>query len=402
MTDIQLNPGSSGIILAQGRVGRLGRGWIILAIVVAALATCGALLMLALGPSFTIPEDSVAIVSVQPRALNTVFSAEERARLPKTWQQAIAENGRWPVLLGAVRHGSSWEAYALVPRWISAGDSRTQTKGLVRWIGDIPNQGTSVRYTDQWRWRHKVGKATLLAWINLRALFNGAVPSDELTPDGTFLLAWDGKVLKTTVPFSLADQTMELKQADISLNLAKGSTDQNPAIRTFLERLPLGDQTLKELDPQPDQANLWLKEGVPTAVSIRYGSALSPEKASAVLGALGLAEQKRLTLPDGTLAFERVLLPPENIQFSHDYSRYDGGTIHLEETEASLSWPLNASPQTGASPEPCHPGTPWARFSAQTLVSIAKGMELPALPQTLLHPLQLVSDRGRLVLCQER
>ena len=402
MTDIQLNPGSSSIILAQGRVARLGRGWIILAVVVAVLAALGALLMFALGPAFPIPDGSVAIVSVQPRALNTVFSAEERARLPKTWQQAIAQNGRWPVLLGAVRDGSSWEAYALVPRWISNGGSPTQTKGLVRWIGDIPSQGTSVRYTDQWRWRHKVGKATLLAWINLRSLFNGAVPTDELTPDGTFLLAWDGKVLKTTIPFSLTDQTMDLKQADISLNLAKDTSGQDAAVRTFLERLPIGDQTLKELDPRPDQANLWLNEGVPTAVSIRYGAPLNQEQASAVLGALGLAEQKRVTLPDGTLAFERVLLAPENIQFPNNYTRYDGGMVHLEETEASLRWPVNTSPQTSNSPTPCHPGTPWARFSTQTLVSIIKSMELPALPQTLLHPLQLVSDRGRLVLCQER
>lgn len=402
MSEIQINPPSSSLILAQGRVGRFSRGWLFLAIAVGILAALGALLMFALGPSFPIPEGTVAIFSVQPNIMNTVLADEEKKALPQPWQEAIKKNGRWPVLLGVVRRDGLWEAYALTPRWTSAGNLPTQTKWLVRWIGASPKTGSTLRYTDQWRWRNKIGKANLLAWINLHALFQDAVPSEELTPDGTFVLSWDGKTVKTTIPFSPGEKTLPLVQADISLNLPKDILGQNPAVRTFLERLPLGDQTLKELDPEPNQVNLWLKDGVTTGVSVKYAAPLGQKEASLVLGALGVANEQRFTLPDGTLALERVPLQEKEVSFGQDYTRYDGGTVHLETKEAFLNWPLTVKMDVTPPAAPCFSGEPWARFSQQTVASIGRSMELPPLPHIILQPMQLFSDRGRLVFCLEK
>ena len=109
--------------------------------------------------------------------------------------------------------------------------------------------------------------------------------------------------------------------------------------------------------------------------------------------------RKAITLPDGTVSFERIepvatsgtSLLGERKDEKGRVANIEGDTFVLHNVSTTGELPLAPS---------CANANPWIRLSEDALAAVSKQIGLDLQPGDL-RPLQLVSDKGYLAACFE-
>ncbi|MCC6563496.1 hypothetical protein IT087_01235, partial [Candidatus Uhrbacteria bacterium] len=194
-----------------------------------------------------------------------------------------------------------------------------------------------------------------------------------------------------------AAPTEPLSDADLSFRLPPG---KESALQGFesLAFLPAPDRMAR----LPELSRVDLQFGEPGEAAwtkLTFKTPLDESQAGVLLGAYGFTVRRPITLPDGTVSFERIepvatsgtsLLGPRR----DEKGRSANITNHIF-TLTSTSTTPEIVPATN-----CANTGAWMRLSAKTVAALARRFGLNVNSE-LVHPIQIVSDKGKMAICFE-
>lgn len=387
---------SDSTILSIGRAPNFRARWfLIVGVAMLILSAVLFSLWLALRPTFSIPSNTVLLVSVSPFVANRALNEEQKQALPALWQRLIQNDSHWPMILGLYRNTSGWHAFGLALRWQTDGLEARETKGLVSLVSDetLPHTERGLRYLDQSAWWRVRSNAAFAFWFDPRVLLSA---DDVLGADvRPFVGYYEQGVVHTDVPLKSSPQE-PLHAADVSLNLPDRSESKMLA-NAILEELSINNLPLYQTDLRPTQINVNHPESKPVHLSFLFKDPITSEQARQILGSLGLTQRNVIQLEDGSLAIEQKLpfTTPESALFGQKTSNIYGAVL-INERELRLG-SADELKQIAA-PTSCSKLEPWARFSStevSRLLPILQGATQP------FSDIQIGSLKGLLTVCFE-
>lgn len=337
--DIQSPPVSP--LLAMGTGPRFNRRWLIG--IGAGLALLLSLIIFTLlcSVSFILPEKTVFLVTVSPTTANRLLTSEQRTTLPIEWQRSLRSESDWPVVFGLTGSRANTRAFVIGPRWAvpKSIDLPTQTRGLIRQIGESPQTSlshsepetnTTFVYREAF-FDHLFSNSSLEGWADASPFFPNSSSSNRI------VFSLDEKQLTLTDTLPALTSNDELKgdnqsssrplQTDLSLHLSALSNLNN--IEGLLGELPLAPlaTTLTALKQIPASLSVNVTSSTLDQVALTFREPLSSTERTALQTTLDQSEKRRvLTLPDGTAAVE-LFVPSSTEEVVPDQTRFDWLTV---------------------------------------------------------------------------
>jgi hypothetical protein len=387
--EIFINANSS-IILAEGHGRSFWFSWKAAALgILIGLVLCFGLLLIALAQNLPIPQGTVFVAFLSSDEAQHLPEPVRRS-LPLDWTAYLDGKSNWPVLFGLYRRDNHWYSFAASPLWhVPKTDKLHVTKaGLITFVADTDIDATWGKSYLGFLERRGAGGPVF--GVDVDGFFNQTL-NDPKT--WTWIRSAQG-MLRSDMPFP-SSHSVSIPAADVSLHLEPG--DGKQALAASIPDLPDADR-LKRLPPMSEVAIRFGDNG-PSLVRLSFEQALSEQDASLLLGAYGFTMRKTITLPDGTLSYERIEPVATSGTSLLGERKDDKGRV--ADTEGS-SFVLHSVSTTGELPlaPSCAIGNPWLRLSEDALAAISKQLGLDLQPGDL-RPLQLVSDKGYLAACFE-
>lgn len=371
----------SHIIMAEGH-GRRWNFWNLSALgIFLGLALFFGGMWFLLSRPIPIPADTALLAVISPKAYHQLLSEQLQDKIPMFCQTAFSSNSDWPVICGITTSGQS---FAIQPRWQTIVPSFTA--GLVARSGDFTGETKTFRYSSALSWRGlakqpvlEVESSAIEKWLGLEV----ASTSTKI------LFRWNGSGFDSDL--TLPPQTTPLPAGDVALSLGRVAWDTLPG-DLFLDAANLPDRSQWKPLPPIERYAVWLdKDRLIEGRYIGFSDPLDQELAARVLGLMGVTERRALTLPDGTVSYERLL--PTASTSTDLFGRRQNDRGQWIELSPRFILVSNASTTLDQSNvAPCSMGYPWLRLSQNALHDML-GISLPSL--------QAFSQNGRLAICFE-
>jgi hypothetical protein len=250
------------------------------------------------------------------------------------------------------------------------------TAGLVARSGEIGNETKTFRYSSALSWRGlakqpvlEVESSAIEKWLGLEV----ASTSTKI------LFRWNGRGFDSDL--TLPPQTTPLPAGDIALSLGRVAWDTLPG-DLFLDAANLPDRSQWKPLPPIERYAVWLdKDRLIEGRYIGFSDPLDQELAARVLGLMGVTERRALTLPDGTVSYERLLPTASTSTDLFGRRQNDRGQwIDLSPRFILVSNASTTLDQSNVAP--CSMGYPWLRLSQNALHDML-GISLPSLQALL-------------------
>ncbi|HVM90367.1 MAG TPA: hypothetical protein VMU11_00530, partial [Verrucomicrobiae bacterium] len=313
-----------------------------------------------------------------------------RRNLPADWKSYVNGSSNWPVLFGVYRQDDHWDSFIASPVWnVPKTDKTHVTKaGLITFVADTDSGET---------W----GKS-YLGFLEKRGFGGSAFGADiqgffSATSDDPKTWTWfkaDQGLIRSDMAFP-ASHANAMPAADVALRLEPG--DGKEALAASIPDLP-DAQRLEKLPPMSEVAIRFGDSG-PTLVRLSFEQNLTEQDASLLLGAYGFTMRKQITLPDGTLSYERIEPTATSGTSLLGERKDDQGRVADIQDNLFVLHSASSSGELPLAPS-CAGGTPWLRLSEDTVSAVAKQLGIKLEPDDV-RPVQLVSDHGKLVACFE-
>lgn len=324
-------------LLAMGTGPRFNRRWLIGICAGLALVLSLIVFTLLCSVSFILPEKTVFLVTLSPTTANKLLTPEQRTTLPIEWQRSLSTDSNWPVVFGLTGSRVNTRAFAIGPRWaVPKGiDLPTQTRGLVRRIGEAPSIPPSRSESETGR--TLVYRETLFDTLFSNGFLEGWADASPFFPNSSssnrIIFSLDEKRLTLTDTLPALASNDELKgddqsssrplQTDLSLHLsALGHLNNIEGLLGELPLAPLGT-TLTALKNTPASLSIHLTSSTLNQVTLTFREPLSSTERAALQTSLDESGKRRvLTLPDGTVAIE-FFAPSSTTDGISDQTRFD-------------------------------------------------------------------------------
>ncbi len=373
----------SNIIMAEGH-GRRWNFWNLSALgILLGLALFFGGMWYLLSRPIPIPIDTAIIGVISPKASKQMLPAAFQEKIPAICQDALSSDSDWPIICGITTSGA---AFTIQPRWLDRKSNQRYTAGLVARNGEIGNETKTFRYSSALSWRGlakqpvmEVESSAIEKWLGLEV----ASTSTKI------LFRWNGRGFDSDL--TLPPQTTPLPAGDIALSLGRVAWDTLPG-DLFLDAANLPDRSQWKPLPPIERYAVWLdKDRLIEGRYIGFSDSLDQELAARVLGLMGVTERRALTLPDGTVSYERLLPTASTSTDLFGRRQNDRGQwIDLSPRFILVSNASTTLDQSNVAP--CSMGYPWLRLSKNALHDML-GISLPSL--------QAFSQNGRLAICFE-
>lgn len=383
--DIQITLNrESHIIMAEGH-GRRWNFWNISALgIMIGLGLFFGGLWFMLSRPIPIPVDTAMLAVISPKVGKQILPPEFREKIPVLCQDALSSDSDWPIICGITVSGQS---FAISPRWLRSNSATTFTAGLIQRSGEVAGETKTFRYSSALYWRGLAKQPTVLAessaienWLGL-----------EMTSTSTSVLfRWNGHGFDSDLKIS--PQTTPLPAGDIAFSLDRAAWDTLPG-DLFLDAVNLPDKNQWKPLPPIERYAVWLDEDRQIEGRfIGFSDPLNQELAARILGMMGVTERQALTLPDGTVSYERLLPTASTSTNLFGRRQNDHGQwIDLSERFILVSNASTTLDQTNVAS--CGTSYPWLRLSKNTVANLL-GVTIPAL--------QAYSNNHRLSICFEQ
>lgn len=373
----------SNIILAEGH-GRRWNFWNLSALaILLGLGLFFGGMWYFLSRPIPIPNDTALLAVISPKAGRLLLPAALQQKIPGVCQQALASDSDWPIICGLTTSG---QAFAILPRWLKSAGFQRFNAGLISLIGDASNETKTFRYSHALAWRGlakqpaiQIESSAIEKWLGL----------ETASTSTKILFRWTGRGFESDL--KLAPQTTPLPAGDIALTLDKASWSSLPG-DLFLDAAILPDRNQWKPLPSIERYAVWLDENrLIDGRFIGFSEPLDQKLAARVLGMMGVTERRALTLPDGSVSYERLLPTASTSSDLFGRRQNDRGQwIDLSPRSILVSNASNTLDQSNVAP--CGIGYPWLRLSKEVLGDML-GIQLPAL--------QGYSQNGKLSICFE-
>jgi hypothetical protein len=382
--DIQITLNrESHIILAEG-YGRRWNFWNLSALgILLGLAVAIGGLWYALSRPIPIPSDTAILGVISPKAAKQLIADHIWEKIPAICQDLLSTDSDWPVICGLTTSGQS---FAIAPRWIQGRERVRFTAGLAARSGEVVGETRPFRYTSALAWRGlakqpaiELQSSAIEKWLGLET------PSTSTS----ILFRWNGRGFESDL--KLPPQTSPLPAGDIALAITGSAWEGLPG-ELFLDASNLPDRKQWKPLPAIERYAVWL--GPDRLIQGRYvgfAEPLNQETAARILGMSNVTERRSITLPDGSVSFERLL--PTASTSTNLFGKRISDRGELIELEPRFMLVSNASTTLDQSNiAPCGITYPWLRLSQTALADIIE----PSLPS-----LQAFSQNGHLAICFE-
>ncbi|MCK9361380.1 hypothetical protein M0Q28_04090 [Patescibacteria group bacterium] len=384
---------SSNIILAEGHRPRFWNSWkiIVVGILLGLLVLFG-LFVLMLNRGLPLPEGTLFYAIATPAEVQAL-SPEIKQALPPDWQIYANERSSWPFVFGLYREGESIFGFVISPLWHVPKTEKIHQarRGFAMLAADtkLPERKTrsywSYVFERWWSGSPVIGvdPAEALGAVN------GHEPS-------WLTFSYKSGLVRSNFPLPAAP-TEPLSDADLSFRLPPG---KESALQGFesLAFLPAPDRLVRL--PELSQVDLQFGEpGIASWTKLTFKAPLDESQAGVLLGSYGFTLRRPITLPDGTVSFERIepvatsgtsLLGPRR----DEKGRSANISNHIF-TLLSASTTPEIVPATN-----CANSGAWMRLSSKTVAALARRFGLNVNSE-LVHPIQIVSDKGKMAICFE-
>jgi len=346
-------------------------------------------LMIALAQNLPIPKGTVFVAFLSSDEAQHLPEPIRRS-LPLDWTAYLDGKSSWPVLFGVYRRDNHWYSFAASPLWhVPKTDKLHVTKaGLITFVADTESDATWGKSYLGFLEHRGLGGPVFAADVD--GFFN----QTENDPKTWTWISIKQGMLVSDMRFPASHST-NIQAADVALRLEPG--DGKEALAASIPDLPDAER-LKRLPPMSEVAIRFGDEG-PSLVRLAFEQTLNEQDASALLGAYGFTMRKSITLPDGTVSYERIepvatsgtSLLGERKDEKGRIAEISGNSFVLHNASSTGELPLAPS---------CANGNPWMRLSEDALSAISKQLGLDLQPGDL-RPLQFVSNKGYLAACFE-
>ncbi|MCE9586461.1 hypothetical protein K8R04_04050 [Candidatus Uhrbacteria bacterium] len=374
----------SNIIMAEGH-GSRWNFWNLSALgVMIGLAIFFGGLWFLLSRPIPIPADTAILAVISPKASRQILPTAFQEKIPGVCQNALASDSDWPIICGVTVSGQS---FAITPRWLNNGVYASFTAGLVARSGEVAGETTPFRYTSALYWRGIAKQPGILVESSAIEKWLGLEVASTSTK---ILFRWNGRGFDSDL--KLSPQTTPLPAGDIALALDRNAWDALPG-DLFLNAVNLPDKSQWKPLPPIERYAVWLDADRSTEGRfIGFAEPLDQELAARVLGMMGVTERRALTLPDGTVSFERLL--PTASTNTNLFGRRQNDIGQWVDLSSRFILVSNASSTLDQSNvAPCGASYPWLRLSKNVLNSML-GTTLPSL--------QAYSENNHLSICFEQ
>jgi hypothetical protein len=379
----------SSIILAEGHGKSFWFSWKAIALgVLIGVVLCFGALLVSLAQNLPIPQGTVFVAFLTADEAKQLPEPLRRA-LPADWKTYLDGRSSWPVLFGVYRQDDHWDTFIASPLWnVPKTDKAHVTKaGLITFVADTDSGPTWGKSYLGFLEHRGFGGPAFAADID--GFFNG-------TSHDPRTWTWfkpDHGMIRSDLALPASHATT-MPAADIALRLEPG--DGKEALAAAIPDLPDADR-LAKLPPMSEVAIRFGDQG-PSLVRLAFEQNLGEQDAALLLGAYGFTMRKAITLPDGTVSYERVEPSAATGTLLGERKDDQGRVADIQDNVFSL----HGASSTGDLPlaPACSNATPWLRLSEDALSAIAKQFSLDLEPGDL-RPVQLVSDKGYLAACFE-
>lgn len=368
--------------MAEGH-GRRWNFWNLSALaILLGLAVAIGGLWFALSRPIPIPVDTAILGVISPKAAKQLIADDLWGKIPVICQDLLSSDSDWPVICGITTGG---QAFAIAPRWIQGRERVRFTAGLAARSGEVVGETRPFHYTSALAWRGLAKQPAIQLQSSAVEKWLGLEVASTST---SVLFRWDGHGFASDL--KLPVQTSPLPAGDIALAISGSAWEGLPG-ELFLDASNLPDRKQWKL-PAIERYAVWF--GPNQLVQGRYvgfAEPLDQELAARVLGMMNVTERRSITLPDGTVSFER-LLPTASTSTDLFGKRLNdrGESIELSARFMLVSNASTTLDQSNIAP--CGATYPWLRLSETALADIL-GSSLPSL--------QAFSHNGRLSICFE-
>ncbi len=391
-SDIILNSGNN-IILAEGHRPRFWNSWkiIVVGILLGILVLLG-LFILMLNRGLPLPAGTFFYAVATPAEIHTL-SPEIRNALPLDWQIYATEHSAWPFVFGLYREDDSIFGFVISPLWhVPKTEKIHQAKrGFAMLAADTKLPESKSRSYWGYAYEHWRAGGPVMGVDPAEAL--GAVNGHE--PSWLTLSLKPG-LIRSNFPLPAAP-TEPLSDADLSFRLPPG---KESALQGFesLSFLPAPDRLARL--PELSRVDLQFGDpGVAAWTKLTFQTPLDESQAGVLLGSYGFTLRRPITLPDGTVSFERIE-PVATSGTSLLGPRRDekGRSANIANHIFTLT-SVSSTPEIVPATTCANSGT-WMRLSSKTVAALARRFGLN-LNSEQVRPLQVVSDKGKLAICLE-
>jgi len=374
----------SNIILAEGH-GRRWNFWNLsaLGIVVGLLMFFGSIWYLLSRP-IPIPADTAILAVISPKASRQILPAIFQEKIPSVCQDALASDSDWPIICGVTVSG---QAFSITPRWLTSVGSSQFNAGIVARSSEVIGETKPFRYTSALYWRGLAKQPTILVESSAVEKWLGLEVASTSTK---ILFRWNGQGFASDL--KLPPQTTPLPAGDIALALDRAAWDTLPG-DLFLNAVNLPDKSQWKPLPPIERYAVWMGEDrTIKSRFIGFGESLDQELAARILGMMGVTERRALTLPDGTVSFERLLPTASTTKDLFGRRQNDQGQwVDLSQRYILITSTTSTLDQSNISP--CGTSYPWLRLSKNVLNNTFN---------TAIPSLQAYSENNRLTICFEK
>lgn len=331
-----------------------------------------------------IPNDTAVLAIISPKAANQILPSALREQLPTVCKNVLASNSDWPVICGFTISGQS---FAIMPRWLGYNNPTHFTTGLVARSGEVFGETRSFRYSSALAWRGIAKQPTALVESSAIEKWLGLESASTSTQ---ILLHWNGHGFNSDLKIPV--QTSPLPAGDIALSLDKSAWSNLPG-DLFMDAANLPDKNQWKPLPSIERYAIWIdSEHLMKGKYIGFSEPLDQELAARILGLMGVTERKALTLPDGTVSYERLL--PTASTSSNLFGRRQnnqGQWIDLSPRAVFVSNTSTSMDQGNITP--CGTSYPWLRLSKDVINDILN-IGIPSI--------QAYSENNYLSICFEQ
>jgi len=376
--------------MAEGHGRRFWFSWKAVALgLLIGVFLCFGILLFALARNLPIPQDTIFVTFLSAQEAQQIPEPIRRS-LPTDWTAYLDGKSSWPVLFGIYRRDNHWYSFAASPLWnVPKSEKLHITKaGLITFAADTESGPTWDKSYLGFLERRRFGGPIFGADIT------GFFERSSNDPSTWTWFKMDQGMIRSDLHFPASHATA-LPAADVSMRLEPG--DGKEALASAIPDLPDAER-LKRLPPMSEVSIQFGDKG-PSLVRLSFEKALLEQDASLLLGAYGFTMRQSITLPDGTISFERIE-PVATSGTSLLGQRHDeAGRIASIEGDTFVLHSASSTGQLPLAPS-CANANPWLRLSEEALAAVAKQLGLDLQPGDL-RPVQLVSEKGYLAACFE-
>ena len=381
---------NSNIILAEGHSRGFWHSWkaISLGLLLGALVLFG-LLIYGISRGFPWPANVAMVAMLTPDEAERLPLVLRQA-LPADWQSALSCGTSWPVALGVYQKEEAWYTFIVAPSWCPIQSEKPY----------VTKHGLILFYTDTIYPSHETR-----SFLGLMMDGGSGQPKIGFEPEtlGALTGLSDSNASGTLAWFRGDDALLRS-----SLRLPEAPSEGIPAADLSLRFpqaiLPEGIPYLPDIARRSRLPNLIQTDAVfgdegPDIMRISFAERLDEQDAAALLGAYGFSTRRAITLPDGSISFERVEPTVTSgttlLGIRRDETGRQANTLGSTFTLTAPS----STPDIPLAPG-CSNSGAWARLSAKTVSTLLNRIGLPMQPADV-RPIQIVTDKGKLAVCFE-